>query len=48
MNKNDKNTKTQKVADWEFPMIAVLLILIVIVPLAISIWDIGMPYPGKK
>lgn len=48
-NKNGKNAKNEKqVADWEFPMVAILFIIILIVPLAISIWDIGSPIPGKK
>lgn len=51
-NKNDNNGKnsnnSKQKADWEFPMVAILFIIILIVPLAISIWDIGSPIPGKK
>jgi hypothetical protein len=41
----DTNTKKSKI-DNEIFLIIFVMLVIVIVPLAISIWDIGSPIPG--
>jgi hypothetical protein len=43
-----KNNNEKKVSpiDSEIFLVIFLMLLIVVVPLAISIWDIGTPIPG--
>jgi len=46
----DKNNKTEtkksSPIDSEIVLVIFLMLIIVVVPLAISIWDLGTPIPG--
>lgn len=42
-NKNEKQTPQ---FDWEIGMVVILLFIIVVIPIAISVFDIGAPIKG--
>lgn len=41
-----KNNRTPSEFNWNVALVALLLILIIGVPLAISVWDVGTPVKG--
>jgi hypothetical protein len=41
-----KNDKVNKPIDSEIFLVIFLMLIIVVLPLAISVWDIGSPVPG--
>lgn len=45
MSKKDENKKTPQF-DWEIGMVVILLFIIVVIPIAISVFDIGAPIKG--
>ncbi len=47
MEKKENNTqKKNKEFDWEIGTIVILMIIIVVLPIAISVLDIGTPIKG--
>jgi flagellar biosynthesis component FlhA len=43
---NNKQNKQSKEFDWEIGMVVILMLIIVVLPIAISVLDIGMPIKG--
>ena len=46
MSATTKNDKVKKPIDNETLLVIFLMLIIVVLPLAISVWDIGSPVPG--
>jgi hypothetical protein len=43
-----KNDKKKSPIDNEIVLVIFLMLIIIVVPLAITIWDIGTPVPGQS
>ena len=41
-----KNEKQTPQFDWEIGMVVILLFIIIVIPIAISVFDIGSPIKG--